>query len=112
MALRRLPILFLLILLLGAHTALSQDTPEKEQDYAFALGLFKDKNYKLAFEQFTKFLDKYPDSDLRIDAEYYAGECLYQQAEFTDAAARFRTFTANHPKSKLADDAGFREGEI
>jgi len=96
-----------------AYSVLAQESSLKEeQDYAFALGLFRDKGYQMAFNQFEQFMTTFPESDLRIDATYYAAECLYQQERLTDASIRFRAFQDTYPKSKLADDAGFREGEV
>lgn len=89
-----------------------QDDLKEQQDYSFALGLFRDRNYHLAYEQFIVFARTYPASDLTIDAQYYVAESLYQMGKLTDAGIRFEEFRATYPLSKLADDAGFREGEV
>ena len=105
--------LFLLLTVLLAVSASAQvKSLQEEQDYAFALGLFKDQNYQLSFEKFRQFISDYPESQLQPDARYYMAESQYQSGNLTDAAIAFRRFQENWPESKLADDAGFREGEV
>lgn len=99
--------------LCGQYAADAQVTGSSaEQDFAFASGLFRDKNYQLAFEEFTAITVRHPGSGLAVDAAYYAAECQYQQGYLTDADIAFRTFVEKHPLGKLADDAIFRRGEI
>ncbi|MBL0175249.1 MAG: tetratricopeptide repeat protein [Ignavibacteria bacterium] len=110
---RNIRIILLAVCLAGNvfPSAAQVASPKEQQDYSFALGLFKDAQYRLAFDQFVDFLKNYPESNSAIDAEYYSAECLYQQEYFTDARARFRSLREKHPRSSLADDAAFREGE-
>jgi TolA-binding protein len=103
----------LLLLASAWVSVLGQPTVGKEeQDFQFAMGLFKDENYRLAFEQFTEFVKRYPGNNLVVDAEYYRGESAFQEGKLTDAALYFAEFVKRHPDSKLADDAGFREAEV
>ena len=110
--LRPIVLLLTLAFLMSAGGYAQVRSLAEEQDYAFALGLFKDRNYQLSHEKFRLFARSYPQSALLPDAEYYQSESLYQNANLPDAAIGFAAFQVKYPESKLADDAGFREGEV
>jgi len=110
--------LILLGLSLLASSAPSQTNPVKgtpvvaeEQDYAFALGLFKDGVYQLAEEQFGKFLTRYPHSLRRTDALFLQNECCYYEGKFDSAVQGFTQFVRLYPTSSLVGDAQFRLGD-
>jgi tol-pal system protein YbgF len=84
----------------------------EEQDYAFGHGLYKDAQYQLAYEELTKFLQKYPRSGKRPDAYFLTAECLYSLQRTNPALQRFEGFVREFPQSSLRDDALFRMGEI
>jgi len=88
-----------------------QSSIAEEQDYAFAYGLYKDGMFQMAVEQFTQFLQKYPNSLKRPDAYFLKSECLFQQELFEAAAREFSRFVNEHPTSNLADNAYFRLGD-
>ena len=109
---------FLAIALLPALMAHAQiqppvSTPKiaEEQDYAFAYGLYSDSLYRLAGEQFDKFLSKYPKSIKAVDATFLAVECRFQEAQYDAAIRGFERFVRTLPNSRLTDDAWFRIGE-
>lgn len=83
----------------------------EEQDYAFAYGLYSDSLYRLAADQFDKFLAKYPKSIKAVDASFLAVECRFQEAQYDGAIRGFERFVRTHPHSRLTDDAWFRIGE-
>ncbi|MBR9977403.1 MAG: outer membrane protein assembly factor BamD, partial [Bacteroidetes bacterium] len=100
----RFTVLLLLLAILPVVAGNAQERSFKEeQDYAFALGLFKDNNYQLAFEKFRQFTISHPQSHLLPDAEYYMAESQYQNANLTDAALAFARFQETYPDNKLAD---------
>jgi TolA-binding protein len=110
---RFLTALFLMFALVCAEDVRAQQSPaNEEQEYAFALGLFKDGHYQLAYQQFTDFQTRFPASNVAVDAEYFAAECQYQMGGLTDAALLFGRFIERHPASKLSDDAAFRRAEV
>ncbi len=110
---RFLTALLVTFALVCAEDVRAQQTPaNEEQEYTFALGLFKDGHYQLAYQQFNDFQQRFPSSTVAIDAEYFAAECQYQMGGLTDAALRFARFIERHPDSKLADDAAFRRAEV
>ncbi len=83
----------------------------EEQDYAFALGLYKDGVYQLAEEQFGKFLKQYPESARRINALFLQNECRYYQGRFDSAVQGFLQFVKLYPQSKFIPDAQLRLGD-
>ncbi|MDE3058941.1 MAG: tetratricopeptide repeat protein, partial [Bacteroidota bacterium] len=84
---------------------------QEEQDYAFGYGLYKDKLYQLAYDQFQKFLSNYPNSLKRPDAMFLSGECRFSAGDYADAIPIYKTFTLEFPRHKLYSDALFRIGD-
>ncbi len=106
-------IFFLMFCFLFQEKSLSQvPSTKEEQDFTFALGLLKDKNYQLAHEQFTSFIKNYPESFKHTDAEFHAAECLFHEENLTDAANRLGEFLLRYPNHRLAPDAAFYRAEI
>lgn len=96
-----------------AQTNPVEKTPivAEEQDYAFALGLYKDGVYQIAEEQFGKFLSHYPGSVRRMDALFLRNECRYYLGKFDSAIQGFTDFVREYPESRLVPDADFRLGD-
>ena len=84
---------------------------QEEQDYAFAFGLYQDKLYQLASDQFQKFIDQYPASSKRPDAIFLYAECRYAMGNYDEAISVLKSFTREFPRHKLRPDALFRLGE-
>jgi TolA-binding protein len=61
----------------------------EEQDYAFAVGLYKDGVYQLADEQFVKFVQKYPLSLKRVEASFLQNECRFYSQKYPEAIKGF-----------------------
>ena len=83
----------------------------EQQDYAFADGLFKDGLFQIAFEQFGKFVTKYPQSARLADAQFLKAECLFQMEQYPAAAQEMSDFVKQFPASNLSDNARFRLGD-
>lgn len=86
-------------------------TLAEEQDYAFALGLYKDGVYQIAEEQFGRFLKRYPESVRKMDALFLQNECRFYQGKFDASVQGFAEFVQDYPNSKLIPDAEFRLGD-
>ncbi len=82
----------------------------EEQDYAFALGLYRDGVYQMAEEQFGKFLVQYPKSLRRTDALYLRSESRFYQGKYDSAIEGYTQFIHDYPQSKLVCEAWFRIG--
>jgi TolA-binding protein len=83
----------------------------EEQDYAFAYGLYSDSLFQLAGQQFESFVQKYPHSLKRQDAEFLGAECLFQSSQFQNAAVKYTGFIQNNPNSKLVPEAYLKLGQ-
>jgi TolA-binding protein len=83
----------------------------EEQDYAFAFGLYSDSLFQLAGQQFESFIQKYPNSIKRQDAEFLSAECLFQTAQFQHAINGYNGFLRNNPASRYGAEAYLKLGQ-
>src|SRR5512136_1370787 len=100
----------LLFVTLLSSYSLAQDS--EVRDYQVAYGLYRDGQYQLALDEFSRFLQSYAGSARRADAAYLSGECLMNMGKTASAIQRFEAFTKEFPRSALVPDALFRIGEI
>ncbi len=84
---------------------------QEEQDYAFAFGLYQDKLYQLASDQFQKFIDQYASSPKRPDAIFLFAECRFALGNYDETISVLKSFVREFPRHKLRPDALFRIGE-
>ena len=73
---------------------------QEEQDYAFAFGLYQDKLYQLASDQFQKFIDQYPASPKRPDAIFLYAECRYAMGNYDEAISVLKSFAREFPETQ------------
>jgi len=57
--------------------------------------------YDLAYSGFQKFIEKYPDSELAAQAQFYMGESLYSQSKWKEAVAEYQKVELKYKKSDL-----------
>ena len=67
-------------------------------------------NWDLALAGFRDFLQRYPDSDLAPNAEYWIGESLYSQKKYSEAIDQFNRVVDKYPKSDKAPGALLKKG--
>ncbi|HUJ14602.1 MAG TPA: tol-pal system protein YbgF [Thermoanaerobaculia bacterium] len=67
-------------------------------------------NYDLALAGFRDFLQRFPDSELGANAEYWIGESLYSQQKYSDAIDQFNRVVDKYPKSDKAPGALLKKG--
>jgi TolA-binding protein len=89
----------------------SSSTVAEEQDYAFAVGLYRDSLFQLAGQQFEAFVGKYPNSIKRQDAAFLSVECLFQSSQFQNAASKYNEFILNYPASRYVPEAYLKLGQ-
>jgi len=99
-----------LAVVLAASPALVWAGPAEDQ-YAVAAGHYNQKRWKLAAEEFRKFLADFPDHAKSHRSVFYLAESQVQLRQFDDAAAGFREFIRRAPNDTLARKALFRAGE-
>jgi tol-pal system protein YbgF len=84
-------------------------TPDEATEYRRALDLYFARRYAEAVRAFKDLLASRPDGAYAGNAEYWIGESLYAQGDYTGASAAFRrVFT--HPGNAKIDDAQLKLG--
>ncbi|PQO26287.1 tetratricopeptide repeat protein [Blastopirellula marina] len=96
----------LVSLLLIACAAWGQETPpEAAVVYSDAVAFQKAEEYKLASEEWAKFLDRYPKDPLAEKARNNLAVCQLKLEKYADAARNFYDILKNNPKTELREDA-------
>ncbi|MCC6399022.1 MAG: tetratricopeptide repeat protein [Bacteroidetes bacterium] len=104
----------LVLLVLFMPVALGQPlAPTREaQDFTVAYGLYKDGQFQLAFDELQRFIDRYPSSTRKAEAEFLSAESLVRLGQNAEASDRFERFLQDYPGSQLSQEARFRTGEL
>ena len=90
----------------GAANAKPTGDPAREgQEYEAALNQFKAAKYKEAGVAFAAFVQKYPDSTLAPNAQYWLGNAWYAQRNCTKAIEAQSVVTTKYADSPKAPDA-------
>ncbi len=87
-------------------------TVAEQQDYTFALGLYRDGQYHLAFDQFKRFLANYPSSRRTDEILFLSGECLLQEKMYDSALSNYQEVMQRFPGSSYFTRCELRSGEI
>lgn len=66
------------------------------------------KRYPDAREQFTKIVERHPNSSYAPRARFLIGEAWYREGEFDKAVKEFETFMAFYPSHQIADLVQYR----
>ena len=82
-------------------------TPEQveQQEYDLAEGKFKSGNYKGAIANFSRFIQKYPESHRLGHAYYELGNAYYLQKDYRKAYINQNTVVKRFPRNPVAPDA-------
>jgi tol-pal system protein YbgF len=83
---------------------------QEQQAYEAAFNRMKQGQYDRAAKGFREFIDKYPQSALRDNAQYWLGEAFYVVRDFRKALTEFTRLMDEHPKSPKAPDALLKIG--
>ena len=73
----------------AARSAATTDTPECQDLYGKALGLFQEREYTASIQEFRVFQRRCPDSEMADDAQYWIGESHYVQNDYNRAILEF-----------------------
>ncbi|MEN3185340.1 MAG: tetratricopeptide repeat protein [Atribacterota bacterium] len=68
--------------------------------YSMAHCLYKLEFYNRAASRFLEYVEKYPDTDLSDDAQYFAGASFYKASRFSEALSSFETCITRYPQGK------------
>ncbi len=69
-------------------------------------------NLQLSIDEFSLFLDKFPDSPRADDALYYAGECWIQMDSVSTAIGVFKSLVDQYPGGDMAPPALLEMGVV
>ncbi|MBN1353212.1 MAG: outer membrane protein assembly factor BamD [Candidatus Omnitrophica bacterium] len=84
-----------------------KDTPEEQ--FKYAMKLFKAKNYTQAAEHFNLLVSYFKESDLAPEAQYYAGRSYEKAGKYYPAFTAYQNAISNYPLSKRIDEIIERE---
>ncbi|MBU0674580.1 MAG: tol-pal system protein YbgF [Proteobacteria bacterium] len=93
-----------------ATIALQESISPAETLYNSGLAVFKQDKYKNASQIFTEFIEKYPKDKLRANAQYWLGDCLYNQDEFELAILEYQKVIDGHAGHSKVPAALFKQG--
>lgn len=93
----------------AAAAAPTASGPEKAQ-YDAAYEQFKAKQYKQAYNSFSDFLKKHPQSSMAANARFWLGDSLYNQNEYELAILEYQKVIADYPSSPKAPAALLKQG--
>src|SRR3989338_8865165 len=83
----------------------AQDASKEEETLQAAKNAFEDGFYDLGLTLFGRFLDKYPESQSGLEANFYTGQCYFYQKKYNHAIKVFRSIldakNTDLPKDRL-----------
>mgnify|MGYP001568590622 CR=1 FL=1 len=79
--------------------------PSPTKVYREAYVQFVRKNFDLASQGFSVYLENYPKAEMADLATFYLGECRYAKKDYDGAAAQYASVLENYPKSDLTPSA-------
>ncbi len=83
-------------------------TPELEYKHAFQL--FSSGKYEEARKAFEAFMNKYPDSKLAGNAQFWIGECYYKQKKYQEAIDAYQTVLDKYSNGNKVKDSMLKQG--
>ena len=89
----------------GANSKSTGDPAKESQEYEAALNHFKSAKYKESAAGFAAFVQKYPDSSLAPNAQYWLGNAWYAQRNCNKAIEAQSVVTTKYADSPKAPDA-------
>jgi tol-pal system protein YbgF len=89
----------------GANSPVAADPARENKDYEAALNQFKAAKYKEAAWAFSTFVQKYPDSSLAPNAQFWLGNAWVAQRNCAKAIEAHSVVTTKYAESPKAPDA-------
>jgi tol-pal system protein YbgF len=94
----------------GSPAAPSGPAPSANTLYENGLRDIQTGKYDLAHSEFQDYLKYYGNTDLASNAQFYLGEILYKQKQYSDAVAAYDKVLTNYPKSFKLGPARLKKG--
>ena len=89
-----------------------QEEPKKDMEGAYqdAYSTLKKGDYPNAMKMFEAFLKTYPKSEYADNAQYWIGECFYQQGDYERAILTYEKVIKKYPKGDKVPSALLKQG--
>ncbi len=94
----------------GSSPIPSGPAPSANTLYENGLRDIQTGKYDLARSEFQDYLKYYSNTDLASNAQFYLGEILYKQKQYSDAVAAYDKVLTNYPKSFKLGPARLKKG--
>ena len=88
----------------------SSDKQSKASQYAAAYQLYKKGNYTKAREAFQSFLAAYPTGEYSDNAQFWIGECYFNERQYEKAILEYDNVTKKFPNSNKVPHALLKQG--
>ncbi len=88
------------------------EAPEVAPDqrlYDVSLALYREENYEEAIASFKNFLEKYPNSNLADNSQFWVGESHMALKQYEQAILAFQTVIKKYPKGNKVPNAILRQ---
>jgi tol-pal system protein YbgF len=93
----------------GQPAAALPPAPTPEGVYNEAYNTLRSGNYEGARQQFKSFLQRYKESDLTDNAQFWIGESYFKQNKFEEAIVALEELIKNYPKSNKTAEAYYKQ---
>ncbi len=87
------------------------ETLHEQAAYQLGISLFRGGRFAEAAEALREFVERFPESGSLRSARYFAGEALFEQKKYADAAGFFEAVAAQDAADAMAPPALLRLGE-
>ena len=101
---RLFTILTLCFFLANTGVVLAQQYSESN-DFSYALKLYNENFYDVAAQQFSTFINRYPNSERQADARFYYADALFKLGQFDNARVEFQGLAVGFPENARAPRA-------
>ena len=96
------------LVFLCLSTGFGQDINKKEEDaFYVAAKSYEDGFYDVSLTLFDRFLKTYLDSDKKLDAILYIGQCYYAQEKYLKALGQFESLLKMDGVDRIKDKVYF-----
>lgn len=85
--------------------------PAPSELYRMAYSDFSRGKYDVAYEGFKVYLEKYPKGELAPQAQFYLGECLYSQNDWSKALDQYDLVERMFPRSESVAPARLKRAQ-
>lgn len=84
--------------------------PDADTLYKSGLSAFNGGQYQLAIGSFQDYLKYYGDTDLASSAQYYIGDCYYNQKNYSQAVEEYNKCLERYPNGNKLPSAQLKKG--